>query len=170
MHLPLRVVAMSTLAKHLILRGPAVLEDASGSLEQRPGGTALPLSALLHGRAREVAALVAALKAELERWVDEHPRDYHGLVLLGELNLRIGLTGNARDLLYRASLLEPPSWEAMQRTGLLLRKAEAHQASEYVRTPGAPPPLWVRRSISALVDLSRRVGRKFGTKGQPYER
>jgi uncharacterized protein HemY len=107
-----------------------------------------------------VTVLVAELKAELETWVEEHPHDYGGLVLLGELNLRIGLTGSARELLYRASLLEPPSWEAMQRTSLLLRRAEAHQASEYVRTPGAPPPLWLRRSISGLVVLGRRLARR----------
>ena len=104
--------------------------------------------------------LVAELKAELETWVEEHPHDYGGLVLLGELNLRIGLTGSARELLYRASLLEPPSWEAMQRTSLLLRRAEAHQASEHVRTPVAPPPLWLRRSASALVVLGRRLARR----------
>ena len=103
---------------------------------------------------------VAELKAELEMWVEEHPHDYGGLVLLGELNLRIGLMGSARELLYRASLLEPPSWEAMQRTGLLLRRAEAHQASEYARTPGAPPPLWLRRSVGGLVVLGRRLARQ----------
>ena len=45
--------------------------------------------------------------------------------LLGELNVRIGLNGPARELLYRASLLKPPTWEAYQRTSLLLRRAEA---------------------------------------------
>jgi hypothetical protein len=151
---------MPALPKYPVRSAPPVLKDGPGPLDQRPRGRVLPLSALLRGRASDVVVLVAELKAELETWVDEHPHDYGGLALLGELNLRIGLTGNARELLYRASLLEPPSWEAMQRTGLLLRRAEAHQASECVRTPGAPPPLCVRRSVSALVDLGRRLARQ----------
>src|SRR5438105_5276100 len=153
-------VAMPALAQQIVPSSLAVSTPHSGPLEQRPRGTVLPLSALLRGRACDVVVLVADLKAELETWIDAHPHDYGGLVLLGELNLRIGLTGSARELLYRASLLEPPSWEAMQRTGLLLRRAEAHQASEYVRTPGAPPPLWVRRSVRALADRARRFARR----------
>jgi hypothetical protein len=104
-----------------------------------------------------VAVLVANLKAELEEWIDAHPHDYGGLVLLGELNLRIGLTGPARELLYRASLLQPPSWEAMQRTSLLLRRAEAELSHEVVRTPGAPPPKWLRRSIRSAIDKVKGV-------------
>jgi hypothetical protein len=141
-----------------------VSADAARPLDQTSRGAVLPLSALLRGRARDVIVLVAEIKSQLETWVDEHPHDYGGLVLLGELNLRIGLTGSARELLYRASLLEPPNWEVMQRTGLLLRRAEAHQATEYVRTPGAPPPLWLRRSVSALVDHVRRLGRQVPDK------
>ena len=155
---------MSVPAQEIARPSLVVSPHQSAAPEQTPRGAVLPLSALLRGRARDVMVLVAELKAELERWVDEHPHDYGGLVLLGELNLRIGLTGSARELLYRASLLEPPSWEAMQRTGLLLRRAEAHQASEYVRTPGAPPPLWVRRSTGALVDLGRRLARQVQNK------
>ncbi|HEX8966633.1 MAG TPA: hypothetical protein VF937_02050 [Chloroflexota bacterium] len=124
-------------------------------LDTRPRGAVLPLSALLRGRSREVCLLVADLKAELETWVAEHPHDYGGLVLLGELNLRVGLTGPARELLYRASLIQPPSWEAMQRTSLLLRRAEAQQAHEVVRIPGAPPPVWMQQAVGALVDGGR---------------
>jgi hypothetical protein len=151
---------VSALARQIVQSPQAVFANSPGPVELGPRGAVLPLSALLRGRARDVTVLVAELKAELETWVEEHPHDYGGLVLLGELNLRIGLTGSARELLYRASLLEPPSWEAMQRTSLLLRRAEAHQASEYVRTPGAPPPLWLRRSISGLVVLGRRLARR----------
>jgi hypothetical protein len=117
----------------------------------RPQGRVLPISALLRGRSGDVAVRVANLKAELEEWVEEHPNEYGGLVLLGELNLRVGLTGPARELLYRASLLQPPSWEAMQRTSLLLRRAEAHLAHEVVRVPGAPPPEWLLRGIQYVV-------------------
>jgi cytochrome c-type biogenesis protein CcmH/NrfG len=152
---------MSALAQQIVQAPPAVSTDHLGPLEQTPRGAVLPLSALLRGRARDVIVLVADLKAELEMWVDEHPHDYGGLVLLGELDLRIGLTGSARALLYRATLLQPPTWEAMQRTALLLRRAEAQQATEYVRTPGAPPPVWVCRSVNALVDLGRRLIRHF---------
>jgi hypothetical protein len=143
-----------------VVRFPQVVSANQGKLGQMPGGRVLPLSALLRGPARDVRILVAELKMELETWVDEHPHDYGGLVLLGELNLRVGLTAGARELLYRASLLEPPSWEAMQRTSLLLRRAEAHQASEYVRTPGAPPPMWLRRSVRGLLVLGRRLARQ----------
>jgi hypothetical protein len=151
---------VSALACQIVQAPQAVSADPSGRLDQASRGAVLTLSALLRGRAREVRVLVAELKAELETWVEENPHDYGGLVLLGELNLRIGLTGSARELLYRASLLQPPSWEAMQRTSLLLRRAEAHQASEYVRTPGAPPPLWLRRSVSGLVVLVRTLARR----------
>jgi hypothetical protein len=133
-------------------------------LDETPRAAVLPLSALLRGRACDVRVLVAELKEELETWVETHPHDYGGLVLLGELNLRIGLNGSARELLYRASLLEPPSWETMQRTSLLLRRAEAHQASEYVRTPGAPPPFWLRRAISALVAGGRKLAQRITEK------
>ena len=148
-----KAVAVSALARQIVRSPQAVSADTPGQLDQTPRGAVLPLSALLRGRARDVNIFVAELKAELETWVEEHPRDYGGLVLLGELNLRIGLTGSAREFLYRASMLEPPTWETMQRTSLLLRRAEAHQASEYVRTPGAPPPLWLRSSVSGLVVL-----------------
>ena len=125
---------------------PSVLD------QPKAPGRVLPLSALLRGRSRDVAVRIADLKAELEEWVEEHPHDYGGLVLLGELNLRVGLTGPARELLYRASLLQPPSWEAMQRTSLLLRRAEAHLAHEVVRVPGAPPPAWLRRGIRHAIE------------------
>jgi hypothetical protein len=125
------------------------------SLEPAPRGAVLPLSALLRGRSRDVSVRVAELKAELETWVATYPQDYGGLVLLGELNVRIGLNGAARELLYRASLLEPPSWEAMQRTSLLLRRAEAEQAHEVLRVAGAPPPRWLRHAFGWIVECAR---------------
>jgi len=118
-------------------------------------GTVSPLSAVFRGRSRDVCVAVADFKASLEEWVAEHPEEYTGLALLGELNVRIGLNGAARELLYRASLLKPPSWEAFQRTSLLLRRAEAELAHEFIRTPGAPPPRWLRRAARALVEQIR---------------
>jgi hypothetical protein len=127
-------------------------------LIQPPSARAVrPLSALFRGRSRDVCLVVADFKATLEEWVTEHPEDYAGLALLGELNVRIGLNGPARELLYRASLLKPPTWEAFQRTSLLLRRAEAELTHEFTRTPGAPPPVWVRRAASALVERIRGV-------------
>ena len=111
-----------------------------------------PLSAVFRGRSRDVCVAVADVKAALEEWVTEHPEDYTGLALLGELNVRVGLNGAARELLYRASLLKPPSGEAYQRTSLLLRRAEAELTHEVIRIPGAPPPLWVRRAASVFVE------------------
>src|SRR5258708_31021077 len=129
--------------------GAIELLPASG-----PGGLN-PLSAVFRGRSRDVCVAVADFKAALEEWVSEHPEDYAGLALLGELNVRIGLNGPARELLYRASLLKPPSWEAYQRTSLLLGRAEADPTNDALRIPSAPPPLWVRRTASALVDRIR---------------
>lgn len=143
--------SMSAIAQNILPSPPGVAKRTE-LLESKSRGTVLPLSVLLRGRSRDVCRLVAELKAELENWISDHPDDYGGLVLLGELNLRIGLMGSARELLYRASLLEPPTWEAMQRTGLLLRRAEADQAHEVVRVPGAPPPRWLLRTVSALVE------------------
>src|SRR5260370_265518 len=134
-------------------------EVPSGALELfpasvRPEGLN-PLAAVFRGRSRDVCLAVADFKASLEEWVAEHPEEYTGLALLGELNVRIGLNGAARELLYRASLLKPPSWEAYQRTSLLLRRAEAELTHEVIRTPGAPPPLWVRRTARVLADRIR---------------
>jgi hypothetical protein len=132
---------------------PVVAE--SGAIELIPAaspGELNPLSAVFRGRSRDVCVAVADFKAALEEWVSEHPGDYAGLALLGELNVRVGLNGPARELLYRASLLKPPTWEAYQRTSLLLRRAEAELTHEVIRIPGAPPPRWVRRAASALVD------------------
>src|SRR3979409_838424 len=77
-----------------------------GAIELIPasGPAALnPLAAVFRGRSRDVCVAVADFKAALEEWVSEHPDDYAGLALLGELNVRIGLNGPARDLLYRES-------------------------------------------------------------------
>ena len=83
-------------------------------------------------------------------WVAEHPEDYAGLALLGELNVRIGLNGAARELLYRASLLKPPSWEAYQRTSLLLRRAEADLNNEvHSRSRCATPAVGAASSDGA---------------------
>lgn len=119
----------------------------------RSGNAINPLSAVFRGRSRDVCVLVADCKAALEEWVCEHPDDYLGLAFLGELNVRIGLNGPARELLYAASLLTPPSWEAYQRTSLLLRRAEAELAHEFSRTAGAPPPRWLRQSTRTVVNL-----------------
>jgi hypothetical protein len=54
--------------------------------------------------------------------------------------------------------LEPPTWEAMQRTSLLLRRAEVDQAHEVIRVYGAPPPAWLRRAATAVATL---VARQF---------
>jgi hypothetical protein len=115
------------------------------------------LAAVFRGRSRDVCVAVADYKAALEEWVAEHPDEYTGLAILGELNVRIGLNGPARELLYRASLLKPPSWEAYQRTSLLLRRAEAELTHELIRTPGAPPPRWVRQAASTVARQIRGV-------------
>jgi hypothetical protein len=137
----------------LVAAPPGAIEliPASG-----PGGPG-PLAAVFRGRSRDVSVAVADYKAALEEWVAEHPEDYTGLVVLGELNVRVGLNGAARELLYRASLLKPPSWEAYQRTSLLLRRAEAELTHEVVRTPGAPPPRWVRQALRTIADQIRRA-------------
>src|SRR3977135_182098 len=65
----------------------------AGSLElsQAYGPTELsPLSTVFRGRSRDVCVAVADYKAALEEWVAEHPEEYTGLAILGELNVRIG--------------------------------------------------------------------------------
>lgn len=89
---------------------------------------------------REGVAVFADLKAELEAWVAGEPDNYAALTQLGELDLRMGLVGEAQALLYRASLLRPPSWEAYQRTSLLLRRAEEDGRHRFDRPAGAPFP------------------------------
>ncbi|MDE3074697.1 MAG: hypothetical protein KGJ86_04645, partial [Chloroflexota bacterium] len=51
----------------------------------------------------------------------------------------------AQALLYRASLQQPPSWAAFQRTSFLLRRAEEQQHKAFDRVAGAPPPRFLRR-------------------------
>jgi len=120
-------------------------------VDARRLGDPMVLSTALRGPAAEVSVIVANLTAELEMRLGQDPNDYAALVLLGELHLRTGLKRSARVLLYRASLLKPPSWEMYQRTALLLRRAEAEQSLELERVAGAPPPLWLRRISFALV-------------------
>src|SRR5258708_11126387 len=114
-------------------------EKSSRAQVRRPGA-GLVVGSILGGSAAQVSTRVADLRAELEEWLEVNPDDYYSLVLLGELNLRIGLKRSAREFLYRASLLKPPSWEDYQRTSMLLRRAEADQARELERVAGAPPP------------------------------
>lgn len=123
-------------------------------VEVRETGAPIALSTMLRGPAAEVNAMVVNLKAELETLVERQPDNYAALALLGELSLRTGLKIAARNYLYRASLLRPPSWEAYQRTSLLLRRAEEDRALEVSRS-GAPPPLWLRRAVVAVVGLAR---------------
>ncbi len=123
-------------------------------------GTALApvrLSAVLRGSAANASVTVAILKSDLETRLATDPNDYAALVLLGELNLRVGLKRSARVLLYRASLLKPPSWEAYQRTSLLLRRAEAEQSTEVERVAGAPPPRWLRHLAQTLASSVRQA-------------
>src|SRR5436190_307381 len=100
-----------------------------------------PVSALFEGRTpAEAIRLVADAREILLEVLREEPDNYAALVAYGEINLRIGLTRQAQELLYRASLQRPPSWEAYQRTNLLLRRAEALAQHAFDRSSGAPPP------------------------------
>jgi hypothetical protein len=116
-----------------------------------------PLGDVFRGSSRDVGTRVAELKAELETWIDRHPDDYWGLVMLGELNLRVGMNRQAQALLYRATLLKPPSWEAYQRASLLLRRAETDRAHTVERTGGAPPPRWLLGVSAAIAPAARRL-------------
>src|SRR5438046_8679691 len=89
--------------------GGGLMEERN-LVDIRMPGAPIALSTVLRGSAADVAAIVANLKVELEAWVDQHPNDYVALVLLGELNLRVGLKRPARDFLYRDTLLTPPRW------------------------------------------------------------
>jgi len=128
-------------------------------VDARATGAPIALSTMLRGPAVEVNATVANLKADLETLVEQEPDNYAALVLLGELNLRTGLKVAARTCLYRASLLKPPSWEAYQRTSLLLRRAEEDRALEVIHA-GAPPPFWLRRPAVAVVALAKMLWSK----------
>src|SRR6266571_2527156 len=115
------------------MRGQDLIPVAS-----MPGRGRSPLP--LTGPIRSVQRNVAESKAELESSLAREPNDYQALADLGELDLRVGLVMEAQALLYRASLLPPPSWEAFQRTSLLLRRAEAQAQNAFDRPGGAPPP------------------------------
>src|SRR5258708_20584710 len=94
----------------------------------RPGA-GLVVGSILGGSAAQVSTRVADLRAELEEWLEVNPDDYYSLVLLGELNLRIGLKRSAREFLYRASLLQPPHLGGSPRPNLLLPRPPAHHAT-----------------------------------------
>lgn len=116
-----------------------------------PAGVSL-LAAIRGKPAAEVPSMVADLKADLELLLEREPDNYEALVLLGEINLRVGLCRDAQAQLYRASLQQPPSWEAFQRTSLLLRRAEEQQRKAFDRFPGAAPPLFLRRTASRIAE------------------
>src|SRR4051812_28860420 len=83
-------------------------------------GSSLPASILGTGGPRAAIVAVAEAKRDLEEWLNVHPDDYVSLVQLGELNLRIGLASTAQALLFHATRLPQPSWDAYQFTSLLL--------------------------------------------------
>src|SRR5579871_1888960 len=122
------------------------------------------LTTVLRGPAGQVCANVANLRAEIQQWLKDNPEDYLALVLLGEIDLRLGLKRSARELLYRASLLRPPSWEHFQRTSLLLRLAEADQAKEVDRVAGVPPPAFV---LAIGAAIARGVGQLLSGRAEP---
>ena len=129
----------------------------------------IDLTSALSGSTVNAPVIVANLKSDLELWLEDHPDDYAALVGLGELNLRIGLKRSARELLYRASILKPPSWEAHQRTALLLRRAEAEQSVELERVAGAPPPRWIRHVARALTERLKLLSSRWRipVRGEP---
>lgn len=123
-----------------------------------PETRTVQLPALVHGRSpKEARALIANLKASLEERLMDEPGDYDALVLLGELNLRVGLCKQAQVLLYQATLLPPPSWEAYQRTSYLLRRAEEQQQRAFDRLPGAPPPTFMLKAAGWLAGTVHRL-------------
>ncbi len=121
--------------------------------------TAVSLKAVIdNGTPREVRLAITELKASLEERLVLVPDDYDALVLLGELNLRVGLVKQARVLLYQASLQQPPSWDAYQRTSYLLRRAEEQEQKSVLPFAGIAPPLALRRLAATT---SRSIGGAF---------
>ena len=119
------------------------------------------LVAAVRGRAAaEARAFIADLKSDLEGFLDRDPDHYEALVLLGELNLCVGLCRDAQALLYKASLQQPPSWAAYQRTSYLLRRAEEQQQKAFDRVAGAAPPRFVRRAVAAMLARARSLSGK----------
>jgi hypothetical protein len=110
-------------------------------------------------RSVDAARAVAELRAECEARLVDAPDDYAALVTLGELKLRVGLAGEARELLQQASLLRPPSWVAYQRTSALLRRAEMHAEHAFPRPAGAGLP-GARLLAAAAQRLSALAARR----------
>jgi hypothetical protein len=120
-----------------------------------------PIAQLLaRNDAPEAGSALMRLKAELESHVERYSDDYVALVLLGEINLRIGLAGDAQRLLYRASLIPPPDWATYQRTSYLLRRAEEQQSNAFARPAGAAPPFLIQSVWPALRALLRALAGK----------
>ncbi|HUZ76384.1 MAG TPA: hypothetical protein VMV93_02250 [Chloroflexota bacterium] len=120
---------------------------------RRDGLPAVNLAQVMRsGSGRQVAKMVANLKAALEERLLAYPDEYDTLVLLGELNLRVGLVMQARDLLFSASLQPPPSWATYQRTSYLLRRAEERAEKAFSPFPGIAPPVWLRRAAHGAFD------------------
>lgn len=136
----------------------------TGLIPSLAAGASLP--AIVRGKSgAEVCALIAELRYELEIMLEREPANYDGLVLLGELNLRVGLSREAQELLYRASLLQPPNWEAFQRTSLLLRRAEEQRAKSFDRVAGAAPPLFARQLTSKATAKLTPMWRRLAVRG-----
>jgi hypothetical protein len=111
--------------------------------------------------ARDVARAFAELDHELALRLAEAPDDYVALVGRGELWLRTGRAGDAKPLLERAAYQRPPSWEAYQYVGALLRRAETLSAKEFSRGSGAGLPGWGSiRLLGRRLSGARRGARR----------
>lgn len=141
---------MHAIQDEYITKGELLAESAIARALEVAAPSSLNLIEAVRGRpAAEVRALIADLKAELETLLEREPENYGALVLLGELNLRVGLSRQAQALLYRASLQQPPTWAAFQRTSYLLRRAEEQRQKAFDRVAGAAPPRTLRRAAAA---------------------
>ena len=83
----------------------------------------------------------------------DEPNNFWALAGIGEALARVGLPKDALAALYRASLLQPPSWEAFQVLGMWTRYAERMNEQAFDRPSGVAPP---KAIVSALEFVFRR--------------
>ena len=86
--------------------------------------------------------------------LQDEPRNFWALAGIGEALTRVGLPKDALAALYRASLLQPPSWEAFQVLGMWTRYAERMNEQAFDRPSGVAPPKVV---VKVLEFIFRRT-------------
>ena len=129
-------------------RGGNSADLAAPARSALPTPANLPLlqSSTLALRRLDVSEAIAGYREILR----DEPDNFWALAGIGEALARVGLPRDALAALYRASLLQPPSWEAFQILGMWTRYAERMKEQSFDRPTGVAPPKVVVKALELV--------------------